>query len=120
MSKESIVIFLCTKENELYSGVEAWHNACNCESKRIAMTHEGQELTWKNGVEWGGLIEHPDLGWVKTWYKQGARCYDTYTAPVVNGEGYVMTYRYDHDEGAWHEDAISVGIFNGEGDCLFL
>jgi hypothetical protein len=63
-----------------------------------------KELSWSNGVEWGNIY-CPMLGKeVMTYYTEGTRPYDTYTNPIVNEDGDVYYYRYDHDEGGWHEE----------------
>ncbi|MEO2202472.1 hypothetical protein ABGV42_01795 [Paenibacillus pabuli] len=69
--------------------------------------HSGKVLTWGNGKEWGE-IEHPDLGFVMTYWKKGTPCYDTYTAPIVDDYGDITCERFCQDEAEW-VDTISLG-----------
>lgn len=67
------------------------------------------ELEWKsNMIEWGE-IHCPFLNKsVMTYYPNGCRAYDTITNPLINEDGEVYYYKYDHDEGGWHEDIFSM------------
>lgn len=76
-------------------------------------------LEWSNGSEWGEIF-CPMLGQsVMTYWQTGTPCYDSYTAPFVDDDGDVCCYRYDHDEGGWHEDLIVLGQHEGEQTCKF-
>lgn len=77
-------------------------------------------LKWSNGQEWGEIY-CPMLGKsVMTYRKKGTPCYDTYTAPMVDDDGDIFCYRYDHDMGGWHEDDYYVlGEYQGEETCKF-
>jgi hypothetical protein len=60
-------------------------------------------LEWDNAQEWGEIF-CPMLNMnVMTYWEKGTPCYDTYTAPFVTEDG-VYCYRFDQDEGCWHED----------------
>ena len=72
------------------------------------------ELEYKNAQEWGE-IHHSELGWIMTYYPIGVPAFDSWTKPFVDNEGDICCYRYDHDEGVWHEDIIVVlGEYTGE------
>jgi hypothetical protein len=113
-----IQIYQCEKTGEIFASTESWHK-CECEKKLIAETHEGHTLTWSNGQEWGE-IEHPHLGKVMTYWQKGTPCYDTYTAPRVDGDGCLIVFRFDHDEGYWVDDyVINMGYYNGIDTASF-
>ncbi|MEE3809539.1 hypothetical protein V2H29_21600 [Lysinibacillus fusiformis] len=117
--QEKIQIYLCEKENMLFSNKEDWHEKdCGCNAKLHTETHEGLKLEWSNGSEWG-KIHHESLGEVMTYWHKGTPCYYTYTAPVVDSEGYIYCYRFDHDEGYWDEDIVDLGLYNGIDTCKF-
>ncbi|PGA79631.1 hypothetical protein COL94_28880 [Bacillus wiedmannii] len=78
-----------------------------------------KELSWSNGVEWG-KIYCPMLGQeVMTYYMEGTPPYDTYTNPIVNEDGDVYYYRFDQDEGGWHEDSEWLGEYTEGANCKF-
>ena len=79
---------------------------------------EDKILSWSNGVEWGE-IEHPNLGKVMTYWKEGTPCYDTYSAPMVDQDGDIYCYRFDQDEGRWTEDTIYICVYEGQEEIAF-
>ena len=70
---------------------------------------EDIELEWKsNMIEWGNIY-CPMIGKeVMTYYPNRVPAYDSVTNPLVNEDGEVYYYKYDHDEGGWHEDIFSM------------
>lgn len=71
---------------------------------------EDIELEWKSDmVEWGE-ISCPMLNgkYVMTYYPNGTRAYDSVTSPFINEDGDVYYYKYDHDEGYWHDEVFSM------------
>lgn len=71
------------------------------------------ELGYSNAQEWG-MITHPHLGKVMTYYPVGVPAYDSYTKPFVDNDGDICHYRYDHDEGSWNEEIIVIGEYTGQ------
>lgn len=66
-----------------------------------------EELSWNcEMIEWGKIF-CPDLGKeVMTYYPKGEAAYDTVTAPFVDEDGEVHYYKFDQDEGCWHEGSF--------------
>lgn len=70
---------------------------------------EDVELEWKSNMNEWGEIYCPFLNKeVMTYYPVGVPAYDTITNPLINEDGEVYYYKYDHDEGGWHEDTFSM------------
>lgn len=122
MEKMSVAIYLCTVDNELFSEKENWHknSECTCNAPLYATAEVGKELPWSNGKAWG-VINHPYLGDVMTYWNPERPCYDTWTTPTINDDGEIVTFRYDQDEGCWASDdgEESLGLYNGIDTCKF-
>ncbi|MED1664528.1 hypothetical protein [Brevibacillus laterosporus] len=63
-----------------------------------------KRLEWSNGAEWGEIFCPMTDRMEMTYWKKRAPRYDTFTAPMVDDDGNVIYYQFDHDEGCWHED----------------
>lgn len=83
----------------------------------VKVNSAGKVLKWSNGKEWGE-IHHPQLGRVMTYWKEGSPCYDTYTAPRVDEDGNVTSWRFCQDEGMW-VDEIFIGEYQGQETASF-
>lgn len=71
----------------------------------IKLIDEDVELEWKSDMNEWGEIYCPMMGKeVKTYWPNGTPCYDTVTNPLLDKDGNVYYYKYDHDEGGWDED----------------
>ncbi|OPG94290.1 hypothetical protein B2I21_33110 [Chryseobacterium mucoviscidosis] len=64
---------------------------------------ELKRLKWENGKEYCELF-CPMTGRVEMTYSDGGPCYSSYTVPLVDKDGDVYCWRYDHDEDCWCED----------------
>lgn len=117
-TKNEIQIGLCGKDGNPFANTENWHKKCDCTPEIVAETYEGKALSWSNGREWGE-IHHPQLGKVMTYWKEGTPCYSTYTSPIVDVDGCIVTYKFDQDEGCWEEGSIDLGYYNGIDTCKF-
>ncbi|QOS98941.1 hypothetical protein JNUCC42_21470 [Brevibacterium sp. JNUCC-42] len=70
-----------------------------------------KRLEWSNGVEWGEIF-CPMTGQDEmTYWKEGTPCNDIFTAPMVDDDGDIFYYRFDQDEGCWHEDMYVLGSY---------
>jgi hypothetical protein len=85
----------------------------------LKCTNDLKYLKWSNGKEWGE-INCPMFGNVPvmTYWKEGTPCYDTYTAPFVLDEE-IYCYKFDQDEGMWHEDLHFLGEYENNESCRF-
>lgn len=70
---------------------------------------EDVELEWKSDmIEWGEIY-CPFLNKsIMTYYPNGCRAYDSITNPLINEDGEVYYYKYDHDEGGWKDEVFSM------------
>lgn len=70
---------------------------------------EDVELEWKSDMNEWGEIYCPMIGKkVMTYYPNGVPAYDSITNPLIDEDGEIYYYKYDHDEGGWHEDVFSM------------
>lgn len=95
--------------------VELSHKFCFEELRHIERmllgmikSRENEKMEWKGQWEEWGLITHPELGEIMTYYPKGRPCYDSYTNPFVVGDGEVCYYRFDHDEGCWLDEIFTL------------
>lgn len=65
------------------------------------------ELDWKTDMNEWGEIYCPMIGRdIMTYWPKGQPCYDTVTKPIIDENGDIYYYKYDHDEGCWDEDCV--------------
>lgn len=68
---------------------------------------EDVELEWKADMNEWGEIYCPMIGReIMTYWPKGQPCYDTVTKPLIDENGDIYYYKYDHDEGCWDEDCV--------------
>ena len=70
---------------------------------------EDAELEWKsNMIEWGEIHCPMMDKYTMTYYPSGMPAYDSVTNPFINEDGELYYYKYDHDEGGWHEEMFGL------------
>ncbi len=70
---------------------------------------EDVELEWKsNMIEWGEIYCPMMNKEVMTYYPSGVPAYDSITNPLIDDDGEIYYYKYDHDEGGWNEEMFSL------------